>query len=409
MNDKEYQDNKPKIKVYKARWVLPISKNPIENGAIAIKGDTIISVGEADNITQQFNEPAIDLGNSIIFPGFVNVHTHLEHDTLPETPTRYLQYLDFVKVGLQEKSADEKIKITKKNVASCLEFGTIALADFSTYGDSGYPLMESPIFARIFHEVESFQKHNAHDEFTKHKKIIEKFPQKKSVTQHLAPSSLWRNSPDLLREISVNEQHIATHIGVTAAEEQFLLTGEGRLKQYLLAQNDFDYTWESPGLTPLRFFLENKIYSRHNILIHFLHFSEKELQEIHNYHTKINVCICPRSVEIFDLKKPQIDLLLKNNINICLGTESTAVVQDLDIKKELIKCVDDHGVNPNIALKFATLNGAYAIGFHKEVGSLDNDKTAKCLVAKCDADEIKKPFEAILSTSNNFQWLDEIS
>jgi hypothetical protein len=49
-------------------------------------------------------------------------------------------------------------------------------------------------------------------------------------------------------------------------------------------------------------------------------------------------------------------------MNICLGTESRTLVPDLDIRKEMIACVDSYGVTGKYP-EIATLNGAYAIGF----------------------------------------------
>jgi imidazolonepropionase-like amidohydrolase len=56
-------------------------------------------------------------------------------------------------------------------------------------------------------------------------------------------------------------------------------------------------------------------------------------------------------------------------------------------------------------MKFATLNGAYAIGFHKEVGSLEAGKTAHCLVIDCNGMASGNPYEMILSTTYTPRWL----
>jgi len=81
------------------------------------------------------------------------------------------------------------------------------------------------------------------------------------------------------------------------------------------------------------------------------------------------------------------------------------LVPDLDIRQEMIACVDTFGISPESALKFATLNGAYAIGFHKEVGSLEAGKTAHCLVADCSGITSGNPYEMILSANQPPHWL----
>src|SRR6185295_8006011 len=66
-------------KVYRARWVLPISSPAIGDGAIAVDHDRIISVGAQFTLREQFPEATVcDLGESAIIPGLVNAHSHLE-------------------------------------------------------------------------------------------------------------------------------------------------------------------------------------------------------------------------------------------------------------------------------------------------------------------------------------------
>jgi len=98
-------------------------------------------------------------------------------------------------------------------------------------------------------------------------------------------------------------------------------------------------------------------------------------------------------------------MFLEKGLNLCLGTESRVFVPDLDMLKEMSECVDVYGISPEIALKFATLNGAYAIGFHKEVGSLESGKTAHCLVVDVSGLTNNNPYEMIFSATQAPRWL----
>ncbi len=393
------------ITIYRAKWILPISARPIENGAIAIKDNVIVGVGDYQYIDQKFTGEVVDLGQSIIFPGFVNVHTHLEHGEIAETADSYLGFLEKIKTQLEGLSDIEKEENIKKNIRKSVKGGVVALADFSKRGASAKQLINSNIFARVFHEMNCMKSYNARDIFNEHKYMINEFGSHKNVTQHFALNSVWRNSAELLREISVKEQHIGVHMAVTEEEHEFLMTGKGRLKQFLLSQGEYDYSFQPPKESPLMYFLNNHFYSKHNILIHMLHVNEQELKKINDYRTKINVCICPRSTDTLHLKKPDVHMFLKNNINVCLGTESPSLVPDMNMRRELIKCIDDFHVRPEIAMKFACLNGAYAIGYHREVGSLDKGKTARCLYINIDNDA--DPYEALLSSGSDIRWINE--
>ena len=67
------------MKILVADHVLPVSSDPISNGAVAIDGSTIAAVGSRDELTRKYSEATVtDFGLAAILPGFVNCHSHLE-------------------------------------------------------------------------------------------------------------------------------------------------------------------------------------------------------------------------------------------------------------------------------------------------------------------------------------------
>jgi len=220
-------------------------------------------------------------------------------------------------------------------------------------------------------------------------------------------SSIWELSPDLFKNISINERHMAIHMSMTESELEFLNNGTGSAKQYLLAKDDFDYTWKPPRVTPVQYFFSNRYYARHNILIHMNELSDTDIELIKATPAKVNVCLCPRTADALGLRPAPVKRILDKGVNICMGTESKAISGDLDMRKEIVECINQSGVSPETAFKFATLNGAYAIGFHKEVGSLDTGKTSRCLAIKAANGNLDDPFAAILDMSQELHWLDD--
>jgi len=65
--------------LYCARWVLPISSEPIAAGAIAVAGERLVAIGSQATLKKEFPQATIrDLGESAIIPGLINAHSHLE-------------------------------------------------------------------------------------------------------------------------------------------------------------------------------------------------------------------------------------------------------------------------------------------------------------------------------------------
>ena len=403
VNHNHYQE----AKTYRARWILPISAVPIEDGIITVKGGKIQSVDKYNSLNNNRPATVTDLGDAIIFPGFINAHTHLEQDEFPEPVNNVFEYLQTSRQRLSSLSDDQRTTIIQRNIDECLKYGTLALADFSSNGLSDNLLARSHLFARVFHEISGFNNFEADSIFNKHFNLINNFLPQKKISKHLAPSSVWSTSKQLLKKIAVNERHIATHMAMTEAETDFMLHGKGQIQQFLLANEEYDYTWEFPHLTPVQYFFYNKFYARHNILVHMNHITEQDIDIIKSSSAKFNICLCPRSNDTLNLENTPVKKIIEKGINICIGTESRTLVSDLDIRKEIIRTVDKYGVSPENAVKFATLNGAYAIGFHKEVGSLDVGKSAKCLVLRIKSDGSGDPYAGILSASGQVEWLGE--
>ena len=59
--------------IVRARIILPVSRRPIENGAIHISANRIAAVGRWRDVKAAGN-PVIDLGDAILFPGLINAH-----------------------------------------------------------------------------------------------------------------------------------------------------------------------------------------------------------------------------------------------------------------------------------------------------------------------------------------------
>ena len=67
------------IKILAAEHVLPISSEPITDGAVAIETGEILDVGQAAEILAKYPSAETEnFGKAAILPGFVNCHSHLE-------------------------------------------------------------------------------------------------------------------------------------------------------------------------------------------------------------------------------------------------------------------------------------------------------------------------------------------
>jgi 5-methylthioadenosine/S-adenosylhomocysteine deaminase len=67
------------VQLLSAKYVVPITSEPIIEGTVAIENDKIVAVGSRPSLEAKFpSAKSKDFGEAAILPGFVNCHSHLE-------------------------------------------------------------------------------------------------------------------------------------------------------------------------------------------------------------------------------------------------------------------------------------------------------------------------------------------
>jgi cytosine/adenosine deaminase-related metal-dependent hydrolase len=105
---------------------------------------------------------------------------------------------------------------------------------------------------------------------------------------------------------------------------------------------------------------------------------EQELQYLNQTKSGnqiISFCLCANANLYIENALPPIDMLLENNSNIVIGTDSLASNHQLNILEELKTLAKNFpGISTEILLSCATLNGAKALQMQKNLGSFKPGK-----------------------------------
>jgi 5-methylthioadenosine/S-adenosylhomocysteine deaminase len=123
--------------IYSARWVVPVSAAPIENGAVAVRGERIAGVGPHEEIVERFPEFQVELlGEAIILPGLVNTHTHLEltamRGYLENEETDFFAWLRKLTIARLELMTPDDIRVSATwGACEAVRAGITCVADAS--------------------------------------------------------------------------------------------------------------------------------------------------------------------------------------------------------------------------------------------------------------------------------------
>ncbi|MCH8830874.1 MAG: amidohydrolase family protein, partial [Planctomycetes bacterium] len=113
---------------YRARWIFPGDSPPLENATVEIE------FGRITAVHARVDSQAVDLGNSVLIPGLVNAHTHLEfsHLTAPIQPAQ--PFTDWIRAIVQtrrERTEPAETAIAH-GLAESLRHGVTAVGEIAT-------------------------------------------------------------------------------------------------------------------------------------------------------------------------------------------------------------------------------------------------------------------------------------
>ena len=365
---------------YGADWVFPASGAPVKNGYVEFSGDgTIISVGEGHEGCSQIFEGAI-------VPGFVNSHCHIELSHLVDLfdeGTGMDGFIQQINVKRCTVDLEGRLAAMTAEMDKLYRQGVSAMADISNCSESFCLKALSPIYTRTFLEVFGTEPEDVPEVMLRILHIQEK-AKEIGIDAAPTPHSCYTMSPLLNRTASAaglrGDGFISYHSQESMEEDAMIRRGCGPLWD--------DYTTRPQSVPPvtgtssLVYFIDNlkkemgeEPIEGHVILVHNVATDDEIIEYSLSYFKNVYWAICPLSNIFIHRQLPDINLLKKHNLNICIGTDSLSSNHKLHIVSEM-RCLQENF--PELTLeeliRWASYNGACALGKESIFGSLESGK-----------------------------------
>lgn len=184
-----------------------------------------------------------------------------------------------------------------------------------------------------------------------------------SLTPH---STYSLRDDDFRRLCREGDTPLSIHFMESAAERE-LYEGRGALHEWYAVQG-FECDFLHYG-SPAERIAASVPHDRSVLLVHDCCVTQRDIDIIENHFTApVYWVLCPRSNGYISGIRPDIDLLRRNGLRICIGTDSLASNTSLSLLEEM-KCFGNVPVDE--LFRWATANGADALGMGGELGRIE--------------------------------------
>ncbi len=393
-----------------AKWIIPVEpKNTVhENYSVAIKDGKIEAILPTDKARAKFTATEEhNLGNHALIPGLVNAHTHAAMnlfrglaDDLPlmdwlnnhiwPAETKWVNP-DFVKDG------------TEIAIAEMIRSGTTCFNDMYFFPDQTAEVCTHVgmrvVVGLILIDFPTAWAKDADEYIFKGEQVHDTYRHDPLINTAFAPHAPYTVSDEPLKRISVIAEELDIPIHMHIHETAF----------------EVEQSIELHGKRPLQRLSKLGLLSPRMLAVHMTQLEKAEIKELAKL--SVSVVHCAESNLKLASGFCPVGELVKAGVNVCLGTDSAASNNDLDMLGEmrtaalLAKGVSNNStcLDAHTTLKMATLNGAKALGLNDTIGSLKKGKQADIVAIDLNQLEtapLYDPVSQIVYSANRQQVSD---
>lgn len=387
------------VAVYRAKWVLPVASPAIEGGYVVVQD------GRIAEVSRRSCGSAVDLGNVAIVPGFVNAHMHLDLSGFPRSPQRPKSFLDWLlEVIAYRRSIGRRFDVISAELGRLAATGTTLVGDIASSTQSMLECRCETLPAVSFREVVGLNSERFEPLWTAALADVETKPDDAGcIAIGLSPHAPYSTALEIYHRAAAVRSSIplATHWFECQEELQFLLSGQGPMRDFLeglgaLAARS-PQCW-SKTTDILDGYLSHPSDSRW-LLIHgnFLSTDDIAFMASGRRRERIaGVVYCPRTHAYFGRPPHPWRQLQKAGIRVALGTDSLASNPDLCVFNEArFLSAQACAENPVLLLEMITLAAADLLGAAGSHGSLCTGKRADMAVVSAPFHQCADSWSAI--------------
>ena len=389
----------------RARTLLPVGSPPIDDGAVLVRGESIEAVGRFAELRRAHRgEEEVDLGDSILLPGLINAHCHLDYTDMAGKLSPARNFSDWIKAIVAFKAEWSYTDFAMSWLAGArmlLRSGTTTVVDIESIPE----LLPEVITSTPLNVVSCLELLSVRSRQSARQMVnaaIETLLSLSAPSAGLSPHAPYSTTPALLRAAAAAAQEcgwlLTTHVAESADEFEMYQQARGAMFDWLKPQRDMG---DCGAGSPVAHLARHDVLSPNFLAVHANYLAPGDAELLAD--SGASVVHCPRSHAFFAHRGFPLAELERAGVNVCLGTDSLATMAKSRGKPLALNLFSEMRVlaktfpalTPQRILEMATINAAKAIGRPHDLGRLAQGARADLIALPLG--KSRDPHEAVLN------------
>jgi aminodeoxyfutalosine deaminase len=379
------------IKKITADRIYTGTSGPLHHKVITVDQEgTILQIDELSN----HDASSVQHFSGAIVPGFINTHCHLELSHMKgraNTGTGLVPFLKTV-VNFRDISMEEILDAIDQADAEMWNGGVMAVGDISNKADTAARKNQSKIQYYTFVEFFDFlQEEGAENWFNNFKPAYDQQSDsngnRKSAVPH-APYTVSRNLFQKINALNAPGNTVSIHNQETPGENALFLNKTG---SFLDFYEGFGFPLDQftpNGKPSIYYALENMDPNCRTLFVHNTESTPEDIRAAQAWSNNIYWATCPNANLYIENRLPNYQYFLDTEAKVTIGTDSLTSNWQLSILEEMKTIARFQSYVPfQTLLRWATINGAEALGFDDQLGSIEVGKKPGLLLLNLREEE----------------------
>jgi 5-methylthioadenosine/S-adenosylhomocysteine deaminase len=360
------------------------SRTIYSDGAIVVKGDTIVAVGPRVEVESRYAAAqTIDANGSLVLPGFINGHTHVPmtlfrgiHDdvTLADWLYKYI-------FPAEAKNVNEEFVRwgTRLAAAEQIRGGVTTFADMYYFEDTVAEETKAAgmrgVLGETFIDFPAPDNKTEAEALSYTEKFLKRWQGDRLIHAAAAPHSIYTCSQKTLQDSAALARKFHAPILIHTAE----------------MKKEWNDSQRQNGMSPVQYLDKIGVLGPDVVSAHCIFVDEADRKTL--VRRQVGCIHNPSSNMMIASGVSPVPEMRAEGVAVGLGTDGPAgsnndlnLMEEMDLAAKLAKItkMNPLALNAKAVVEMATIDGAKALHMEKEIGSLETGKKADIILISLD-------------------------